>query len=138
MDIQDSIQPSSQQHPATSNHDGWKAYWIASDQQWRSEPEIDIERQQYLTELRRITPNIQQVIFPFKNVRLDRADVEWLLATHENGRGPVDWSDESQRTRRGIDLRSADLRRVDLHGLPLASLVGGLNETEWAEATRLA
>jgi uncharacterized protein YjbI with pentapeptide repeats len=135
VSTQDSIQPSSKQRPVTSNCDEWKAYWIASGQPWRCEPEIDIERQQYLTELYSITPNIREVIFPFKNVRLDRADVEWLLATHENGLGPVDWSDENQRTRQGIDLRGADLRKVDLQGLPLASLLGGLNGTEWAEAT---
>lgn len=135
MNTQNSTQPSTKKRPITSNRDEWNAYWIALGQSWRSEPEIDIERQHYLAERRSITPSIQQVIFPFKDVKLDRADVEWLLAIHENGRGPVDWTDESQRTRQGIDLCGADLRKVDVHRLPLASLHGGLNETEWAEAT---
>ena len=135
MNTQDDIQPSVKDCPATSNRDKWKVYWIALGQPWRLEPEIGIERQQYLAGRRNITPNIQQIIFPFKDIKLDRADVEWLLATHEDERGPVDWSDESQRTRLGIDLRGADLRKADLHRLPLVSIHGGLNETEWAEAT---
>lgn len=135
MSIQDNIQPSTMQHPVTNHRDEWKAYWIALGQSWRTEPEINIERQHYLTERCSIRPDIQQVIFPFKDVKLGRADVEWLLATHEDGRGPVDWSDESQRVRQGIDLRGTDLRKADLRRLPLASLLGGLNETERAEAT---
>jgi len=35
----------------------------------------------------------------------------------------VDWSDESQGKRKGLDLRGADLRYEDLHGLPLAKIV---------------
>src|SRR5260370_10489006 len=67
-------------------------------------------------------------LFPFKDIKLHRADVEWLLATHENGRGPIDWKDEKQREREGIDLRGADLRSVDLSKLPMACLVGGLRQ----------
>ena len=135
MSTQDNIQPTIKQHPVTSNRDEWKAYWIALGQSWRTEPEINIERQQYLAKQRSITPDIQQAIFPFKDVKLDRADVEWLLATHENGQGPVDWGDEAQRTRQGIDLRGADLRKADLRRLPLASLLAGLNEKERTETT---
>jgi uncharacterized protein YjbI with pentapeptide repeats len=72
-------------------------------------------------------PDIEKGIYPFKGMKLSRADVEWLLATHENGLGPVDWSNEDQRSREGIDLRGADLRQVDLSGLPLACMIGGLN-----------
>src|SRR5258708_29345548 len=43
-------------------------------------------------------------------MKLSRADVEWLLATHENGRGPVDWSDGSQRGREELDVHGADGR----------------------------
>ena len=57
---------------------------------------------------------------------LRRGDVEWLLATHEGGRGPVNWDDETQRTRVGLDLRGADLRGADLRWLPLARTLGGL------------
>ena len=65
-------------------------------------------------------------------IKLSRADVEWLLATHENSRGPVDWSDESQRGREGLDLRGADLHEGDLRNLPLARLHAGptLDERE--------
>jgi uncharacterized protein YjbI with pentapeptide repeats len=49
-----------------------------------------------------------------------------LLATHEHGRGPIDWSDEQQHEREGLDLRGADLKQVDLRNLPLACMRGGL------------
>jgi hypothetical protein len=63
-------------------------------------------------------------IYPFQGMKLGRADVEWLLATHENGRGPVDWSDPNQRGREGLQLSGTDLRGIDLSGLPLACLQG--------------
>ena len=102
----------------------WSKHWQNLGQTWRTEPEIDVERQKYLAERRAIVPDMEKGIYPFKDIKLSRADVEWLLATHENGRGPVNWSDESQREREGLDLRGADLRRTDLHGLPLAYLKG--------------
>src|SRR5258708_35694943 len=66
-------------------------------------------------------------------MKLNRADVEWLLATHANGHGPRVGSDEQQR--QGLDLRGADLRDADLHALPLARLRGSLTREEWEEAT---
>src|SRR5205823_8413413 len=60
-------------------------------------------------------------------VTLSRADVEWLLATHEDRHGPTDWSDKRERTHPGLDLRGADLRQVNLSGLPLARMLGGRN-----------
>lgn len=115
------------QRPANDDEDAWKAYWKTQGQPWRWEPEIDEKRQKYLDERRSITPDIDQHIYPFKDIdpKLSRADVEWLLATHENGRGPVNWNDESQRERQGLDLRGADLRNVHLHGLPLARIIAG-------------
>ena len=68
-------------------------------------------------------------------MKLSRADVEWLLAAHENGRGPVIWNDESQRRRNGLDLRGADLRGENLSRLPLARVHGGLRFDEWEKAT---
>jgi hypothetical protein len=79
------------QRPGTNDPKAWRAYWEAQGQLWRTEPEIDIERQRYLAERRAITPDIEQSIYPFKGIKLSRGDVEWLLATHENGRGPVSW-----------------------------------------------
>jgi hypothetical protein len=59
---------------------------------------------------------------------LDRADAEWLLATHQSGgmRGPVDWHDRKQRKRAGTDLRGANLMGAHLFGLPLACLRASL------------
>src|SRR5919109_975362 len=106
----------------TANKEAWKVYWKAQGQPWRIEPEIDKERQKYLSERRDIEleraslypeliSEFEQGSFPFENIKLTRADVEWLLATHESRGlcGPVDLSDENQRERVGIDLRGADL-----------------------------
>src|SRR6266704_4932244 len=98
---------------------------------WRTEPEIHAERQQFLAERLTTIPDIKQGIYPFKDIKLTRADIEWLLAKHEDGRGPVDWSDERQRERLGRDLRGADLRQVDLRKLPLTRMRSGLTRNEW-------
>jgi uncharacterized protein YjbI with pentapeptide repeats len=108
---------------------------VSTSPAWRTEPEIDGERQQFLRQRLTIAPDIRQGIYPFKDVRLSRADVEWLLITHEQGRGPIEWGDPSQRERQGIDLRGADVQRVDLRNLPLACLCGGLTREEWAGTT---
>jgi uncharacterized protein YjbI with pentapeptide repeats len=99
---------------------GWNAIWAHRGQPWRTEPEIGEERQAELAA--RLTTPADAVLgtFPFGGVRLERADVEWLLAVHEDRRGPVDPGDESQRERVGLDLRGADLSHIDLSGLPLA------------------
>jgi uncharacterized protein YjbI with pentapeptide repeats len=115
------------QHPANDDSEAWKRYWKIQGQPWRFEPEISEERQEYLNERRSIMPDIERGIYSFKSIKLSRADVEWLLATHDNGRGPVDWSDVQQRYRHGLDLRGADLRQRDLRGLPLARTIGGLD-----------
>jgi uncharacterized protein YjbI with pentapeptide repeats len=137
MSEQDSSQLSSPQQPATNDPTLWKAYWEKLDQPWRTEPEIDKNRQEELAKrLDSIDPDILRGIYPFKNIepKLNRADLEWLLVTHENGRGPVDWGDESQRGRKGLDLRGADLCHLDLRNLPLARMCGGLLWEEWLSA----
>jgi hypothetical protein len=93
-----------QQHPP-NDRSAWRTHWKAQKQPWRTEPEIDPQRQMELNQCRAIIPNIEKGIYPFKGMKLSRADVEWLLATHEDGRGPVNWSDESQREYEGLDLR---------------------------------
>jgi len=113
----------------------WHAHWQAKGFPWRTEPEIDAKRQEELSKCRSLVPDIEKGIYPFKEMKLCRADIEWLLATHEDGLGPVDWSDESNRKRRGLDTRGADLRQADLHGLPLACLRGGLSGIEWTKAS---
>jgi uncharacterized protein YjbI with pentapeptide repeats len=115
---------------STDDRITWRDRWLRMGQPWRTEPEIDRQRQEYLAQRRAIIPDNQQGIYPFKDLKLSRADVEWLLATHEDGRGPVDWSDESQRERDGLDLRGADLCYVDLHKLPLTCILGGLTQDE--------
>jgi hypothetical protein len=82
------------QRPANDDQEAWKIYWQAQGQLWRTEPEICAERQDYLTERLKCVPDIEQGVYAFKGEKLNRADIEWLLATHENGRGPIDWSDE--------------------------------------------
>ncbi|HEV2580027.1 MAG TPA: pentapeptide repeat-containing protein [Ktedonobacteraceae bacterium] len=121
--------------PVLDDRTGWAARWQALGQPWRIEPEISLERQRHLAERRLITPDIIQGVYPFKDIALTRADVEWLLATHEDGRGPVDWSDERQRGREGLDLRGADLRRVDLQNLPLACTVADVTWSRYVDLT---
>ncbi len=112
------------------NEERWTAYWQNISQSWCIEPEIDEERQTELTQWLMLIPDLNKGLYPFKDKKLSRADIEWLLRTHEGGRGPVDWNDESQRERDGLDLRGADLQNVDLHGLPLARTLG---EVSWRD-----
>ena len=136
MSEQDVEQVTALQPPTKNDKEAWKAYWKAHGQMWRTEPEIDMERQKFLTKQQNIIPDIEKGIYLFKGIRLSRADVEWLLATYENGLGPIDWSDNNQRDRTGLDLRGADLCKVNLSGLPLARTCWGLiyrsrsNETD--------
>src|SRR5207248_11796463 len=132
---QDGKQATTIQRPITNNPEAWKAYWKAKGQAWRTEPEINLERQKYLAERRAIVPDIEKGIYPFKDIKLSRADVEWLLATHENGQGPVYWEDPNQRRRDGLELRGADLSDKNLRRLPLARLQGGLIGDDWIGAT---
>jgi len=128
MSKQDGTLNTTLQRPTTNEEEAWKAYWKAQGQEWRTEPEIDAERQKYLTERLSITPNIEQGIFPFKDIKLIRADVEWLLATHENGQGPIDWSDVSQRKREGLDLRGANFfTRVAILGYSVCICFQAIN-----------
>jgi uncharacterized protein YjbI with pentapeptide repeats len=127
--------------PTTDDADAWNAYWQAQGMGWRTEPEIPPDRQAYLVERRAITPDIEQGVYPFRGVKpmLARADIEWLLATHDNGHGPVVWADEKNKhwlqRRRGLDLRGAVLRELNLRGLPLTRLQGGLDGDGWLLAT---
>src|SRR5215472_11624519 len=98
MSDQDAVRTSAILRPLNDKKEAWEAYWIHQGQPWRTEPEIDSERQKFLDERRQITPDMTEGLYPFKDIKLTRADVEWLLATHENGKGPVDWSDSSQRS----------------------------------------
>src|SRR6266566_1650462 len=128
---QNSAQSPALSRPTNDDYKGWKAYWEAQGQPWRTEPEIDEERQKDLESRRSITPDMSFILggfLLFKGVKLSRADVEWLLATHEDGRGPIDWNDDSQKKRKGLVLFGADLGHVDLSELPLARIAGSPKE----------
>jgi uncharacterized protein YjbI with pentapeptide repeats len=129
------------QRPKNEDREQWRRFWAETQPRewfeawghWRTEPEIALDRQRFLHErLLHYQADIFQGIYPFKSVQLTRADVEWLLATHDNQRGPVNWEREK---RPGIDLRGADLgpfdgQAVNLSFLPLAGLRGGLGGEE--------
>ena len=117
----------------TEDSAAWTEYWQKKGQLWRTEPEIDRNRQVFLAMRLATIPDVAQGTYPFKGVKLSRADIEWLLATYEDNRGFVDHKDESQRKRIGLDLRGADLRQLNLAGLPLAHMRGGLNRKERTE-----
>jgi hypothetical protein len=124
------------QRPTGDNRDEWKAYWTALGTPWRTEPEIDKDRQGFLAKRKTVEPDIEYGIYPFRDeigsIKLDRADVEWLLATHHDGQWLAEWDRTKPGMRReGIDLRGADLRGVDLRRLPLMQLLAGLDAEDW-------
>jgi uncharacterized protein YjbI with pentapeptide repeats len=136
------------QPPTTNDRGEWKVYWEAQEMPWRTEPEIDEERQQYLAKRRAVESNIEKSTYPFRDengsIKLTRADVEWLLATNINGSkvGPVSWSAfsklswlEIRMRAKGIDLRGANLIGVNLAWLPLTLMSGGLSGRKMAERT---
>jgi hypothetical protein len=102
--------------PAPDGYTSWPDYWKSQGMPWRWKPEIDEARKTFLGERRAVTPNIEKGIYPFKDIKLDRADVEWLLATYESLGivGPINRHDYRHLDREGVDLRGADLRGVDL------------------------
>jgi uncharacterized protein YjbI with pentapeptide repeats len=133
--VSEQSEPSTLQslRPSRDDRAAWLAYWQKQNQPWRTEPEIRPERQAELEKCCALVPDIEKGIYPFKGMKLDRADVEWLLATHEGG--PVKWSDEKEREREGLDVRGADLQETNLYQLPLTRLRGGLMVHEWLKAT---
>jgi uncharacterized protein YjbI with pentapeptide repeats len=135
MSEEEGRQVTSPPRPTTADHETWKTYWKAQGQHWRTQPEIDLKRQQELRRCLAIVSNVEKDIYPFRGMKLHRADIEWLLAMHDAGRGPVDWTNEQERERAGLDVRYADLRQADLRHLPLTKLRGGLTSDEYGRAT---
>lgn len=134
MDEPDALSTTEEQRSRKQDHQAWQAFWAKQGKPWRTEPEIDVERQAELAARRSMTPDVAQGIYPFTGMKLSRADIEWLLATHEHGRGPVDYHDQSQRNRVGLDLRGADLSYAQLQNLPLARTIG---DVTWRTYTTL-
>jgi uncharacterized protein YjbI with pentapeptide repeats len=135
MDETDTLSTLGEQRPSSQDRETWQAFWAKQGQEWRTEPEIDTERQAELAARRSMTPDVAQGLYPFTGMKLSRADIEWLLATHEHGRGPVDYHDPSQRDRVGLDLRGADLSYEQLQNLPLARTIGDVTWRTWANLT---
>src|SRR5215470_8597407 len=121
MSDQDGKQVAAVPRPATEDAEAWKAYWQAHGQPWRTMPEIDTKRQEELAQRRQIAPDIDKGIYPFKRMKLSRADMEWLLASTHGSRGGEE-NDWRRPGPPGLDVRGADLRQVDLNLLPLARL----------------
>ncbi|GCE31377.1 hypothetical protein KDA_68610 [Dictyobacter alpinus] len=52
----------------------WSQYWQTRGFSWRTEPEIERERQAKLSQCRALIPDIERGIYPFKGMKLSRAD----------------------------------------------------------------
>ncbi len=126
-----SAQPSS----SSAGHDLWRNYWRSQRQPWRTEAEIEKERQLELDRYKAARPATELARYPFTGVRLRRADIEWLLASDGDHLDAANLGDGSQSATEGLDLRGADLRKGHLGGLPLTGMQGGLLEDEWLLAS---
>ena len=62
---QNGFQAPALQRPAHEDTEAWKTYWKAQGEPWRTEPEIEPERQKYLAERRSIN-----LIFGRGSIRL--------------------------------------------------------------------
>jgi uncharacterized protein YjbI with pentapeptide repeats len=125
-------------HIATAPYDPatWKTYWQENNQPWRSEPQLDEERQRQLLDYAQRGVDIEHAIYPFKDVKLSRADVEWLIAMHEQSEYAQQTGENGKQALPiGLDVRGADLSAVDLSALPLAGLRAGLSLDESRHAT---
>ena len=123
------------QRPTARDSEAWRIYWGSRGQPWRTRPEIDEPRQEKLAQYLAIAPDVERGIYPFKNIKLSRADLEWLLSVQRIGRELLGPSEAGEREGEGLDLRGADLRGEDLNGLPLTRLRGGLTIREWGNTT---
>src|SRR6266567_8955729 len=121
--------------PPRDDKEAWKAYWKEQGQPWRTEPEVDRERQHQLIVYQTTIPDIEKGSYPFKGIPLSRADVEWLLSMQEEARGQHHGSTDGQQKHPGLDLRGADLSQINLSGLPLTHLRAGLSLQEGRRAT---
>ncbi len=88
---------------------GWRA-----ELRWQRLSVLDTGREAELSRLRE--QNLKAHKPPMDGIKLDRADVEWLI--EQNG-GPIRYGDDYS-DRLGLDLRNANLMDGDFSFLPLA------------------
>jgi hypothetical protein len=93
-------------HPSTDDPDAWLDHWSRLGQLWRREPEIGADRQRFLAQCCESSAGSVEHP-PFKGIKLDRADVEWLLATYS---ARIEDAGNGQR----FNLHGADLHGVNL------------------------
>ncbi|OLD80477.1 MAG: hypothetical protein AUG54_05205 [Ktedonobacter sp. 13_1_20CM_4_53_7] len=118
---QNGLQAPALQRPAHEDTEAWETYWKAQGEPWRTEPEIEPERQKYLAERRSITPDIWKGIYPFKDIKLNLHGLP--LACLLGGLKANEWLQASQEQRRmaALHLESANLSFANLQGAYLAS-----------------
>jgi hypothetical protein len=113
------------QHPTTVDRDAWRAYWHAQGTPWRTEPELDEQRQRFLAERRAIAPDIEHGIYPFREVsRASPEQRDW--AAVQLGRASLREAHLEQAILTGAHLERATLGGAHLAGasLRLAYLQG--------------
>lgn len=107
--------PVAPQRPEPDDTEGWKAYWKERGPSWRKEPVIAVTRQEELARRYAIVPDARQTRYRLEGMKLNRADIEWLLATYQ----------DQFTSQEGLDVRGAILDGEDLSALPLNQLRGG-------------
>lgn len=103
--------------------------WMAHGEAWRTEPEISNERKAVLGACLDRAARPETGFYPFRDVELLRADIEWLLSVCNDGVGPAVWG-QPGRPLTGLDLRGANLAHADLRRLPLARTQFALSTLE--------
>src|SRR6266480_4929340 len=82
-------------------------------------PDPDDYYQKYLAKFRNIVPAIRRNTYPFKGIRLSRANVEALLQVHHDWQASVSQNNHCQWEPKVLDLRGANLQKVDLRRFSL-------------------
>src|SRR2546430_7684802 len=136
MSVQARQLPATLHSSTTNDCDLWRDYWRKQKQPWRTEPEIEVQRQAELVQYSHTLADSEQGHYPFKDTKLTRADIEWLLAAHEDERPFMNEKDQEPGTQEELDLRGANLRKMRLSGLPLKNVRGGLPQED-RKSTRL-
>ncbi|HCF85950.1 MAG TPA: hypothetical protein DEV72_12185, partial [Ktedonobacter sp.] len=78
-------QVSTLQRPISDDPEAWRTYWNTQGWPWRTEPEISEKQKDYLKIRYCIAPDYGQDSYPFQNITLSRADIEWLIVAYKDG-----------------------------------------------------